>query len=258
MIAKILVRGMLTGLVAGLFVFAFAKTMGEPYVERAIGFEEAHSHHDKQADAMPGMAAKADEPEEPELFSREVQSGIGLFTGVMAYSTGLGGLFSLVFAFAYGRVGRISPRTLSSLLALGGFITIVVVPMLKYPANPPSVGSADTIVMRTVLYFSMLFISVTAMTVGVKLVRYFSTKMEIWHAAIIGSVFFILAIAIAQALLPEINEVPEGFPADVLWSFRLVAVGMQAILWSVVGLLFGELTERRMKKHSVPGAATLA
>ena len=55
-----------------------------------------------------GMSMPADEPE---LVSREVQASIGLLTGVVVYSTAFGGLFGLVFAFAYGRVGNLSPRT---------------------------------------------------------------------------------------------------------------------------------------------------
>lgn len=261
MIAKILIRGMLTGLIAGLFVFAMAKTMGEPYVERAIALEGTlgHSHsHEDAAHAQPGMAATAAEPEEPELFNRETQSGLGLFTGVTAYSTGLGGLFSLVFAFAYGRMGRTSPRKLSALLALCGFIAVVVVPMLKYPANPPAVGDGETIGLRTLLYFSMLFISVTAAVLSVKFVRHFSDKLGSWHAAIFGGLAFIVVIAMAQGLLPTVNEVPEGFPADLLWNFRIVSLGMQAVLWSILGLLFGELTERRMKASAVSGKLALA
>jgi len=43
-----------------------------------------------------------------------------------------------------------------ALLALAAFITIALVPMLKYPANPPAVGNPDTIGPRTGLYLSML------------------------------------------------------------------------------------------------------
>jgi predicted cobalt transporter CbtA len=45
-------------------------------------------------------------------------------------------------------------------------------------------------------------------------------------------------------VLPEINEVPEHFSAVVLWRFRVAALGMQLVLWAVIGLLFGVLTER--------------
>ena len=41
MTRTLLLRGMLVGVVAGLLVFAFARWIGEPQVERAIAFETA-------------------------------------------------------------------------------------------------------------------------------------------------------------------------------------------------------------------------
>jgi hypothetical protein len=56
-------------------------------------------------------------------------------------------------------------------------------------------------------------------------------------------------IAIAQVLLPDINEVPDQFPAVVLWRFRIVSLGIQVILWSTLGLLFGVVAERVLAKE---------
>jgi Probable cobalt transporter subunit (CbtA) len=85
---------------------------------------------------------------------------------VIIYSAAVGGLFSLVFAFAYGRVGRLGPRATAALLALGGFVAIVLVPDIKYPANPPSIGNPETIGLRTELFFVMLVISVAALVLA--------------------------------------------------------------------------------------------
>ncbi|KJV25352.1 membrane protein [Aquitalea magnusonii] len=245
MIGKILMRGMLVGLIAGILAFGFAKFFGEPSVDRAIAFED-HEHQVKQHHDM--MAGKAPEPDEPELFSRDVQSGIGLFTGVMAYSAGIGGLFSLVFAYAYGRVGNMRPRTLSALLAAAGFIAVILAPMLKYPANPPSIGNPDTIVQRSNLFFAMLSISVLGMVGSIKLGRALSRTLGQWHASIAGALAFALIITVALFALPPINEVPEGFPADLLWNFRLASLGMHLLLWSVLGVVFGEWTERSLQQ----------
>ena len=51
----------------------------------------------------------------------------------------------------------------------------------------------------------------------------------------------------ADFLLPAINEVPDGFPAVLLWRFRMASLGMQAVMWATIGLLFGALTERAME-----------
>jgi predicted cobalt transporter CbtA len=52
-------------------------------------------------------------------------------------------------------------------------------------------------------------------------------------------------IAAIQTLLPDVNEVPEDFPAVVLWRFRESSLGLHIVLWSAIGLLFGWLIERR-------------
>lgn len=40
MVGKLLLRGMLAGIAAGLLTFAFARVAGEPQVNQAIAFEE--------------------------------------------------------------------------------------------------------------------------------------------------------------------------------------------------------------------------
>ena len=137
MTGQLLLRGMIVGLIAGLFAFGFARVFGEPPVDAAIAFEEQMS---QAANAASGMTEAA----EPELVSRVTQAGIGLFTGIMTYSAAIGGLFALVFAFAYGRLGKLGPRGTAALLAVACFIAVIAVPALKYPANPPATGNPAT------------------------------------------------------------------------------------------------------------------
>jgi hypothetical protein len=183
---------------------------------------------------------------EPELVSREVQASFGLFTGVVVYSAAFGGLFALVFAVAYGRIGNLRPRAVSALLALGGFLALYVVPNLKYPANPPSVGDPETIGLRTGLYFSMILISIVAAVLAVMAQRRLAARLDVWSATLLAVVGYLVVVVVAAFLLPAINEVPEGFPAVLLWRFRMASVGMQAVMWATIGLLFGALTERAM------------
>ena len=190
------------------------------------------------------MNAAKGEPAEPEMVSREIQSTIGLLTGIIVYGTALGGLFALVFAYASGRAGRIGPRGLAALLALAGFIAIVLVPSLKYPANPPAIGDPETIGQRTALFFLMLVISIAAMVLAVRICRRAVARHGLWNAALMAGAAFIAVIVLAQMLLPEVNEVPDDFPAIVLWRFRLASLGLHLVLWTTIGLLFGWLTER--------------
>lgn len=239
MVGALLVRGMLVGLVAGLLAFGFAKIVGEPQVDKAIAFEA-------QMDQAHMDQGKEDEAPEPELVSRAVQSSIGLLTGVVVYGTAIGGLFALVFAYASGRVGPIGPRGLAALLALAGFVAIVLVPQLKYPANPPAVGDPDTIRYRTGLFFLMLVLSIAAMIVAVNAGRRLLAAHGTWTAVLSGAAVFVVIVAAVQLVLPDINEVPAEFPAVVLWRFRMAALGMQLVMWTSLGLLFGWLTERSL------------
>ena len=65
-----------------------------------------------------------------------------------------------------------------------------------------------------------------------------------WNATVLGGAVFLAMIGVAAAVLPGVNEVPQDFPAATLWQFRVASLGIQAILWTVIGLLFGALTER--------------
>ncbi|WP_144149262.1 CbtA family protein [Paraburkholderia sp. BCC1884] len=231
MVRKLLIRGMLAGIVAGLVTFGFAKIAGEPRVDQAISFEE-HA-----------AAARGEAPE-PELVSRATQSGLGLLTGVVTYGAAFGGLFALTFAYAYGRAGKSGIRTLSATIAVAAFVTLCVVPNLKYPANPPSVGDPETIGYRTGLYFLMIAISIAALVLSLQVRRFAYARLGAWNASIAAGAVFVVIIAAVQIALPTINEVPSTFPAALLWQFRVVAIGMQAILWTTIGLAFGALAER--------------
>lgn len=248
MIGRLLLRGMLVGLLAALLSFGFLKLAGEPSVDRAIAFEEA----------MDDAKAKADEPTakgqvapagEAELVSRPVQAGIGLLTGVAVYSTSFGGLFALVFAFAYRRLGDLSPRATSALLAAAGFVSVYFVPMLKYPANPPAVGLPETVDMRTSLYFAMILISVAAMIAAGKVRRRLNDQFGLWNAALIAAAVYIVIMTGVALALPDVNEVPEAFLATVLWQFRIASLGGQAIMWTTLGVVFGVLAERVLADH---------
>jgi predicted cobalt transporter CbtA len=183
--------------------------------------------------------------EEPELVSRPVQAGIGLFTAVIVYSAAFGGLFGLAFAFAQGRVpGALSPQALSALLAITGFIAIYLVPNLKYPANPPSVGDPETIGIRTALYFGIIAISLAAIVGAIAFRRMLTEHYGDWNATLMVGACYIAVMTAAGLVLPAINEVPDDFPAVVLWKFRIASLGAQFIMWATLGMLFGALTQR--------------
>jgi Probable cobalt transporter subunit (CbtA) len=237
-----LVRGMLVGILAGLLSFGFLKVYGEPQVALAIAVETQMDLAKETAERAKGMPVQ-EEPEE--LVSRQVQAGLGLFTAVMVYSTAFGGLFGLAFAFAYGRLpGAFTPQAASLLLAAAGFVAIYLVPNLKYPANPPSVGNPETIGMRTALYFIMMAISVAAMIGAVSLKRLLAARFGDWNSTFVVAAYYLVIVIAAGLLLPVVNEVPTEFPAVVLWKFRVASIGAQFIMWTTLGVLFGAAADR--------------
>lgn len=239
MVGNLLLRGMIVGVIAGLCAFGFARVFGEPQVDRAIAFEEQTAAAEQAASGQPAV-------EEPEIVSRTTQAGIGLLTGVVVYGAAVGGLFSLVFAYAYGRLGRLGPRGTAALLALGGFIAVVIVPFIKYPATPPAVGNPETIGARTELFFVMIVVSLATAVASISLAQRLWARHGAWNASIIAGLAFLAVVAIAQYALPTVNEVPENFSTDLLWRFRTASLGIHVILWSVIGLGFGVLAERSL------------
>lgn len=155
----------------------------------------------------------------------------------------------MAFAFAYGRMGEtLTPQAVSALLGATGFVAIYFMPSLKYPANPPSVGDPETLGTRTALYFIMIAISFAALVGSLTLKRLFVPRFGEWNANILAAGCYIVVMAVTGLLLPTVNEVPDHFPAVVLWKFRIASIGAQCIMWATLGLLFGALTQRALAK----------
>jgi hypothetical protein len=243
MVRPLLVRGMLAGAVAGVLAFAFAYAFGEPQVQAAIDFEEH-------------LARLAHEPAAAEVVSRGTQRTLGLLTGLVLMGVALGGLFALVFAWAYGRIGPLGARATAALLALGAYLTITVVPFTKYPANPPTVGDPDTIDRRTAVFVAMICITLLAFVAAARIRRSLVGRLGGWNAAIAAGAAFLAVVAVAQLILPAVHETPAGFPADVLWRFRLASLGINGVLWTAIGLGFGWSAQRLLEARAAPTASS--
>lgn len=243
MIGKLLFKGMIAGILAGLVAFAFAHHFGEPQVDRAIGIEESQAAHSHE------HSASADGGEEQEVFSRQTQSGIGLMAGMALFGAALGGGLAVVWAFSYQRIGPSNPRALALCLALAGFLAMSLMPGLKYPPNPPAVGNPDTIGYRTGLYFVMMLLSIGIVISATWLSRQLTPRMGSGNALMWAALFGVTLMLVACALLPTVNEVPDHFPADLLWNFRMSSFGTHLVLWGVIGVVFGALAERAPVTH---------
>jgi hypothetical protein len=256
MMRLLLIRGLLVGALAGLLAFGVARILGEPQVDRAIAFEEQMSAAEsapatsagQSADAgmsmAPAAAADHSHEGEDELVSRSTQAGLGLLTATVAYGAAFGGLFSLVFGFVQGRVSRFRPRVTAALLAGAAFLTVYLVPSLKYPANPPAASLGETIGYRSGLFVTMIALTILAMIVAVRVAQHVVKRHGGWNAALMGAGVFLVLVIVAELVMPTLNETPEGFPSTLLWDFRIASIGIQVVMWATIGTVFGAVTEK--------------
>jgi predicted cobalt transporter CbtA len=229
---RIIAHGLLAGAIGGVLAFLFARILLEPVIDRAIAYEEeaAHAHGAHEHGV--------------ELFTRGVQANIGMGFGVLAFSVAMGALFAVAYCVAYGRVGNISPRLLSVLLAGGMFLSLYLIPFLKYPASPPALSMDDTIQQRTLLYLLMVVLSAVLLVAAVALGRNLAARYGSWSATLIAAGSYAVAVAVVMLVLPSIHETPGDFPADVLYDFRLYSLGTQLVMWATIGLVFAPMVAR--------------
>ena len=233
MLRNLLVCGLVAGLCGGLLATGFARVAGEGPVDRAIAFEQR-------------QATAAHAHDEAPVVSRAVQKSLGLVTAAVVYGLSLGGLFALAFAAVYGRVGRASPARTSIWLAVSAFFVVFLVPFVKYPANPPSVGDPETITKRTAVYLVMILVSLLSAIAVVRLRGVLAERWPASAATLAAGAGYLALVVVAGVALPSIHEVPANFPAETLFRFREAAIGMQAVLWATIGLVFAGAAQRVM------------
>lgn len=267
MVRALVLRGALAGAIGGLIAFVFALVLAEPVIDAAIGYEEG------RGEAEEALAVAAGRPPstgaEEELVSRGIQGTVGLGVGTVLLGVAMGLLVAVVYSSLHGRVA-LRPRVLALLVALGGFVTLYATPFLKYPGNPPAVGSDETIGTRSGLYLVMVVGSVVLAVAAVTVVRRLADRLGAWNATLVGIGVYVVAAGLLMALLPSLGELaanvavngpratetplplldPQGqiifpgFDPDVLYDFRLYSFAAQTLLWGALGLVFGALAER--------------
>jgi hypothetical protein len=126
------------------------------------------------------------------------------------------------------------------------FVAIVLMPSLKYPANPPTVGLEGTVGDRSSAFLTITVISVVGACVAVGAGLAWSRRWGTWRAAALAVGGYVAVMLCAMVLLPGFHEVPgpltgpdglvlDGFPAEVLAEFRLYSLVNQALMWLVIG-----------------------
>jgi predicted cobalt transporter CbtA len=223
-----LAAGLLAGLLAGLFAYLFA----EPSLEKATQLENAAHEH----------------PEE--VFDRDEQKA-GLILATALYGTSVGALFGLLSAFFRRRSSARSEWRRSLILAGAVFLGAVLLPFLKYPPNPPGVGADPaTLTERTLAYLAMVALSLLAVLAAWRFARRLEGASPPVRDLTNGGILMGLWVFLYFAM-PDFGAVGGHVPADLIWDFRLSALGTQAVLWAGIGCTFGLLGERAGRRGTI-------
>jgi len=242
-IRTFLVRGLLVGVLAGLSTFVVGYYVAEPHVQAAIDVEEAGAVSEPPADDH--------HEEDGTVVSRYHQRTWGLLTGTLTMGVVLGGLVALAAGGVVGRIGALGVGQSTALVALLGWVSVALVPFLKYPASPPAVGDPDTIGARTGWFFLFLAISVAVAVIATVLAQRVYERAGAFPAVVAGAAAYLFVMVVVGQVLPTVNEVAD-FPADTLWYFRRASLIVTGSLWAMIGVL---LTAAVRRLHAQQAAA---
>jgi predicted cobalt transporter CbtA len=235
-------RGMAAGLLAGLLAGLFAFLVGEPILDRAIALEQStHVHSHGDGDHAHGGGG------DEEIFSRPTQK-VGLFFATGLFGVTVGGVFGIVYTFFRERLAAGSDLKRSISLAGAIFAGAFLIPFLKYPANPPSIGDPSTIRERTAAYFTLVALSLLATLIAWISARSLEARgISASRRRLTVGASLVVVVGVLYLLLPAAPS-PGEFPSGMLWAFRLSSLGTQLAFWAGLGLLFGVLCERARRK----------
>lgn len=217
----VLISGAFAGFIHGTVNFAIV----EPYLDQAIGIENQN------------LFASGEEDDTPEFWVeyegyRVWQKGGQILAGVIL-GISIGALFGIVFALSRNSLPGNNDIKKAFVLAGIMWFTIYLIPFLKYPANPPTVGDGETVVLRAILYLSFIAISGFGAIAFYKLSKKFQNKKK--FVALIGYGVFISTVFFTMPENPDEITVP----MDLVNEFRIMSIIGVTSFWVSIGLILG-------------------
>lgn len=220
-IAIVLAAGCFAGIIHGVTNLVIV----EPYLDEAIGIENQN------------LFASGEEKDSPEFWVeysayRDWQKGGQVLAGAIL-GTSIGALFGIVFA--YSRQVLPGQHNVKKSLVLAGIMwfTIYFIPFLKYPANPPTVGDPETVILRSILFLSFIAIS------GFGAVGFYQLYKKLGKGkkiiAFIGYAAFITTVFM---IMPQ-NPDEMSAPIELVNGFRMMSVIAVSTFWLSIGILLG-------------------
>lgn len=220
-IIAVLISGALAGLIHGTVNFAIV----EPYLDQSIGIENQNLFESGEEEDTPEFWVKYE--------GYRVWQKTGQIFAAMILGTSVGALFGIVFALS--RNSLPGNHDIKKTLVLSGIMwfTMYLIPLLKYPANPPTVGEGETVVLREILYLSFIAISGFGALGFYKLSKQFQNKKK--FVALIGYGVFISAIFF---VMPE-NPDKITAPMSLVNEFRIMSMLGITSFWASIGIFLG-------------------
>ncbi|CAN5607342.1 hypothetical protein BH10ACT1_BH10ACT1_19380 [soil metagenome] len=127
-------RGLAAGAAGGIAWALFLRFVTETQIGFALEFEDATG-----IGAAPGAAP---------MYSRATQHWGGM-AGALLYGIVLGIVIAVVVAALHHRIASRNEFGRAARISAAAFVALVIIPMMKYPPNPPTVGDPDTVNQRT-------------------------------------------------------------------------------------------------------------
>jgi len=216
---------LLAGCFAGIIHGAANLAIVEPYLDEAIGIENQN------------LFASGEEKDTPQFWVeysayRDWQKGGQILAGAIL-GTSIGALFGIVFA--YSRKILPGQHNMKKALVLAGimWLTIYLIPFLKYPANPPTVGDSETVVLRAILYLTFIAISGFSVIGFYQLSKKFQGRKKL--VAVIGYAAFMTAMFVVMPSNPD--EITA--PMELVNGFRVMSVVAVSVFWLALGIILG-------------------
>ncbi len=217
----VLISGAFAGTIHGVVNFAIV----EPYLDQDIGIENQN------------LFASGEEKETPQFWAEyegyRVWQKSGQILAGAILGTSIGALFGIVFALSRNSLPGNNDIKKAVVLAGIMWFTMFVIPFLKYPANPPTVGDPETVVLRSILYLSFIAISGFGAVAFYKLSKKFKNNRKL--VALIGYGIFISVVFI---VIPE-NPDEITAPMDLVNEFRIMSFLGVSSFWVSIGVIFG-------------------
>lgn len=218
---------LLSGIIAGTILGLVNLGVVEPYLNAAIDLENQE-------------AASHGEIINPSDFaSYRVWQKTGGIVGGAVLGLSYGALLGIVFA--YGRNALPGSTNLKKALVLAGIIwlALYLVPALKYPANPPTVGDPETISLRQGLYIAIISVSgFAALGLGIAY-----KKMPAKSRRFIAPTIYAVIVAAAFFALPA-NPDEVNAPTDLVNGFRIASGTTMTMFWFLLGAILGILWDK--------------